>query len=230
MEQKQDNQVAQSHDSHTSMADERVLADVLSLDSLDGEIWNDIVGFDGTHSVSNLGRVKRELRHDTKGRLLQPKILKRQYWTGKDGYLDGAKVTLGADGRVMTKSVSIMVAESFIGSIPKGHCVVHIDKNVKNDSLENLKILPYSSSLKIDYQKKRKSDWGFGVKGNIGRNKEVEQLDLNGNVIASHKSLGEIEKKLGFKKQVISDMCRGRFKDKSHYTAYGYRWRFKHVS
>jgi hypothetical protein len=207
-----------------------MLADVLSLEDLEGEIWKDIIGFDGSHSVSNFGRVKREQRYDTKGRLLKAKILKRQYWIGKDGFVDGAKVTFGADGKVITKAVSILVAESFLGEIPKGYCVVHLDKNVKNDCVDNLKITTYSESLIRDYSQFNKYDWGFGEKGNEGRNKIVEQLDLDGNVIAEFESLGEIERKFNYKKQTISDMCRGRWKDKPHYTAYGYRWRFKHIS
>jgi hypothetical protein len=204
-----------------------MLVDVLSLEDLEGEIWKDVIGFDGSHSVSNFGRVKRETRYDTIGRLLKSKILKRQYWIGKDGFLDGAKVTLGAEDKVITKAVSILVAESFLGEIPKGFCVVHLDKNIKNDCVDNLKITTYSESLTRDYSQFNKYDWGFGVKGNEGRNKVVEQLDLEGNVIAEFESLGEIERKLNFKKQPISDICRGRWKDKPHYTAYGFRWRFK---
>lgn len=207
-----------------------VLADVLSLEDLEGEIWKDIIGFDGSHSVSNFGRVKREQRYDTMGRLLKTKILKRTYCIGKDGFVDNAKVTFGADGKVLSKAVSLLVAQAFIGEIPQGHCVVHLDKNVKNDMLENLKITTYSESLKRDYSQYNKYDWGFGIKGNEGRNKIVEQLDLDGNVIAEFKSLGEIERELNYKKQPISDMCRGRWKDKPHYTAYGCRWRFKHIS
>ena len=206
-----------------------MLADVLSLDDLEGEIWKDVIGFDGSHSVSNYGRVKREVRYDTMGRLLKAKILKRQYWIGKDGFIDGAKVTFGADGKVITKAVSLLVAESFLGEIPKGFCVVHLDKNIKNDCVENLKIATYSESLTRDYSQYNKYDWGFGVKGNEGRNKIVEQLDLNGNVIAEFQSIGEIVKKFGYKKSVISAHCNNRY-NKPHYTAYGYRWRFKHIS
>lgn len=203
------------------------ICDNLSLDDLPDEIWRDIIGFDGSHSVSNLGRVKREQRYDTKGRLLKEKILKRTYCIGKDGFKDNAKVTFGAEGRQYTKAVSILVAESFLGEINNKHCVIHIDKDVTNDKLENIKIGTYSESLGLDYKTKSKVDWGFGTIGNIGRNKPVLQLDLSGNIIAEFESLGEIERKLNFKKQPISDMCRGKWKDKPHYTAYGYRWKFK---
>lgn len=207
-----------------------LLCDLQCIEDLEGEIWKDIIGFDGTHSVSNFGRVKRETRHDTKGRLLKAKILKRNYYISKDGYLCGAKVTFGADNKTITSSVSILVAQSFIGEIKEGYCVVHKDKIISNDYLENLKIDTYSESVKLDYKKHIKEDWGFGLAGNIGRNKTVEQLDLEGNVLKEFESLGDIERKLGFKKSVISNMCRNRWKDKPHYTAYGYRWRFKQIN
>lgn len=207
-----------------------VLADVLSLDDLDGEIWVDMLGFDGVYSVSNLGRVKREFRYDTTGRALKPKILKRSYWINKKGFVTGAKVTFGYEGEMYNKSVSILVAEAFWGEIPSDKCVVHKDKNVKNDALTNLAILSYSESLKIDYKKGVKTDWGFGIVGNIGKGKIVQQIDEKGNVINEFSSIGEIEQKLGYKKSVISDMCRNRWKTKPHYRAYGFRWRFKHGS
>lgn len=203
------------------------ICDNLCLEDLPNEIWRDIIGFDGSHSVSNFGRVKREQRYDTKGRLLKAKILKRTYCIGKDGFKDNAKVTFGAEGRQYTKAVSILVAESFLGEIDDKHCVIHIDKDVTNDKLENIKIGTYSESLELDYKTNSKRDWGFGQIGNIGRNKPVLQLDLSDNIIAEFESLGEIERKLNFKKQPISDMCRGKWKDKPHYTAYGYRWKFK---
>jgi len=209
--------------------DKDILCDSLSKEDLEGEIWKDVVGYDGTHSVSNLGRVKRENRHDSKGRLLKEKILKRSYWISKNGYIEAAKVSIGKNGKHTTKSVPILVAESFIGEIKDGFCVIHKDKNIRNDNVKNLKIGTYSNSLKIDYKKRVKKDWGFGVAGNIGKNKIVEQLDLNGNVIKEFDSLGAIERALKIKKQPISAICRGRWKDKPHYTAYGYRWRFKKI-
>ena len=203
------------------------ICDNLNLDDLPNEVWRDIVGFDGSHSVSNYGRVRREQRYDTKGRLLKSKIIKRSYYVDKKGFIQSAKVTFGAENRVVTKAVSILVAESFIGEIGDKNCVIHINKNKKDDRLENLKVSTYSESLKIDYKTKNKKDWGFGEAGNVGRNKEVLQIDLDRNVVAEFKSLGEVQKKLKYCKHTISNMCNGRWKDKPHYTLYGFRWRFK---
>jgi len=139
--------------------DKDILCDSQSIEDFKGEIWKDIEGYDGTHCVSNFGRVKRESRYDTKGRLLKAKILKRSYYISR-GYLEGAKVTFGADNKITTRAVSILVAKSFIGEIKDGYCVIHKDKNIRNDNLYNLKIDTYSVSLKTDYKKHVKSDWG----------------------------------------------------------------------
>ena len=50
---------------------------------LEGEIWNDVFGFDGLFSVSNLGRVKREMRTTSYNRVIQEKIISRIYCTNK---------------------------------------------------------------------------------------------------------------------------------------------------
>ncbi len=33
----------------------------LSLENMEGEEWTDVIGYDGIYSVSNYGRIKREL-------------------------------------------------------------------------------------------------------------------------------------------------------------------------
>lgn len=54
------------------------------IENLDGEIWNDVFGFDGLFSVSNLGRVKREYGLNKRGHIIQSKILSKTYLTNKE--------------------------------------------------------------------------------------------------------------------------------------------------
>lgn len=203
------------------------ISDNKSLEILPGEIFVDMLGFEGLYMVSNFGRVRREQRLDACGRLLKSKIMARVYWTKKSGFKEGAKVTWGYDNKMYSSSVSKLVAEAFLGQIPKGFCVVHIDKNVENDFLENLKILTYSESLLLDYKTGHKKDYGFGVVGNVGRNKKVEQLDIAGNIIAEYDSLGDIERAHGFRKSVISNFCHKKYHQDPGAVSYGFRWRFK---
>jgi hypothetical protein len=200
--------------------------DSTSIKSLKGEIWKDLEQFDGYYAISNFGRMKRYARLDSIGRKLQEKIIVRAYSYTKDNYIIGAKFTFGYNNLVISKSASILLAEAFIGKIPKGHCVVHLDKNIKNDKLENLAIMSYTDSLKLDYSLNKRDNSDFGIKGNIGRNKIVEQYDADGKLIAKFNSLGEVRRLFGYRKSIISRVCLKNLSSKN-YSAYGYKWAFQ---
>ena len=207
-----------------------MLADVLSIDNLDGEIWSDVYGFDGLFSVSNFGRVKRELRTTSHNRLLQVKIIARIYCTNKSSKKKSAIVKLNFEGKRIVRTVSSLVCEAFIQPLKINECAIHIDKDkLFDDSLSNVKIGTYSQSIKDDFiQKSKKPLLGnFGI---TGRNKIVEQLDLNDNVIAEFTSLGEIQRVLGFKKTAISAYLNQRFSRRPFKNPYGFKWRVKHIS
>jgi len=200
--------------------------DSTSIKSLKGEIWKDLEQYDGYYAISNFGRMKRYARLDSIGRKLQEKIIVRAYSNTKDNYTIGAKFTFGYNNLVISKSASILLAEAFIGKIPKGHCVVHLDKNIKNDKLENLAIMSYTDSLKLDYSLNKRDNRDFGIKGNIGRNKIVEQYDADGKFVAKFISLGEVRRLFGYRKSIISRVCMKNLSNKN-YSAYGYKWAFQ---
>jgi hypothetical protein len=200
--------------------------DSTSINSLKGEVWKDLEQYDGYYAISNFGRLKRYARLDSIGRKLQEKIIVRAYSYTKENYIIGAKFTFGYNNLVLSKSASILLAEAFIGNIPKGHCVVHLDKNIKNDKLENLAIMSYTDSLKLDYSLNKRDNSDFGIKGNIGRNKIVEQYSADGKLIAEFNSLGEVRRLFGYRKSIISRVCLKNFSSKD-YSAYGYKWAFQ---
>lgn len=207
-----------------------MLADVLSLDDLDGEIWNDVYGFDGLFSVSNLGRVKRELRTTSYGRTIQEKIVARIYYTNKKSRKKSACVKLNFENKRVVRTVASLVVEAFIRPLNDNECAIHIDKSkLFNDSLNNVKIGTYSESIKSDFIQKAKKPL-LGNSGITGRNKIIEQLDLKGNIIREFISMGEIERVTGFKKQAISMYLNPNYKGRKFINPYGYDWRFKHIS
>lgn len=199
-----------------------------SLHNLDGEVWKDLEQYEGFYAISNYGRLKRYVRFDAIGRKLQEKIIVRAYSVTKANHLINAKFTFGYNNKVITKAASILVAEAFIGEIPKGHCVVHLDKNTKNDKLENIAIMSYTDSLKIDYSLNKRDNSDFGIRGNIGRNKIVEQYTPEGTLIATFNSLGEVRKHFGFRKSIISKVCLKNMFSRD-YSAYGFRWAFQEM-
>jgi hypothetical protein len=199
-----------------------MLCDVVSLHPLEGEVWNDVFGFDGLFSVSNFGRVKREFRYNAIGRKVQEKILSRIYCKNNKKEKVAAIVRIRVDNKCYTKTVSSLVCEAFIRPLNENECAIHIDKkSLFDDSLTNVKIGTYS-----DYVQNAKKPL-LGNKGITGRNKTIQQLDLNGNVIREFISLGEIERVLGFKKSAISAYINNRFQGRPFKHPYGYEWKIK---
>jgi hypothetical protein len=90
--------------------------------------------------VSNLGRV---LRKSPNGELAEVKqhINQRFYYD----------VGLTRDGKTYTKKVSRLVAEAFLGPIPEGYFVDHIDCDKSHNYVTNLQIITNSENISRAY-------------------------------------------------------------------------------
>lgn len=105
------------------------------------EIWKDVVGYEGSYLISNFGRVKSIERIIFTGRRYYPVneriLVQTANW---HGYLC---VALVLNGKLKTKVVHQMVAESFLNHVRCGHKLVinHIDFNKNNNRLDNLEIV-----------------------------------------------------------------------------------------
>lgn len=93
------------------------------------EEWRPVVGYVGTYEVSSHGRVQRQT--NTGWRKLNP-------YPASKGYL---AVSLYKFKKKTQKVVHILVAEAFIGPIPKGMLVHHKDANKTNNHKDNLQIV-----------------------------------------------------------------------------------------
>ena len=101
------------------------------------EVWKPVLGFEGSYTVSNLGRVKSLERHCRKGgggwRTVPEKILQPtrwgRYWS----------VNLAALGKVRRRRVHELVLTAFVSQRPKGKQCCHNDGNVDNNELTNLR-------------------------------------------------------------------------------------------
>ena len=99
----------------------------------EGEVWKDVVGYDGRYKVSNKGNVYSVIRKDSRGVKRGGIILKPRY--NRDGYLT---VDLCKDGVPKRKSIHRLVAEVFIPN-PNGLPQVnHIDEVKDNNNVDNL--------------------------------------------------------------------------------------------
>ena len=151
--------------------------------------WRDIKGYEGLYKVSNLGDI---YSFNKKG------FLNKQ--NDKQGYY---QVTLSKNGKLKTKRIHRIVAETFIDNEFNLPEVNHKDKNKHNNRVDNLEWC--SSKYNMQYSQATK----------------VNQFDLNGNFIKTWNCMNDIQRELGIKVQFISKVCNGK-----QYKTHGYIWRF----
>lgn len=101
------------------------------------EEWRDVVGYEGMYMVSNLGRVKSVSRAVAKsnGRTQAVPEIIRKHEANRMGYL---YVSYYAAGRREIVYTHRAVVEAFVGLIPDGMEVHHIDGDKTNNVLSNL--------------------------------------------------------------------------------------------
>lgn len=107
-------------------------------DTVSGEEWRTMVGWEGRYEVSNQGRVRslfRPKRPGQGGRDCPAMI--RRLQLNRYGY---PVVFLNGNGKPVLKSVHRAVVEAFIGPIPNGMVVNHRDGLKTNNHISNLEI------------------------------------------------------------------------------------------
>lgn len=103
------------------------------------EIWRDIKGYEGMYQVSNLGRVKSlpRLKWNGKGiHMLKERILKI-YITNRGYY----RVRLYSNFKGKFFSIHRIVFEAFVGEIPEGMQINHINEDKSDNRLINLNLM-----------------------------------------------------------------------------------------
>ena len=119
-----------------SLFDEHVLKDA-KLDSLGGEEWHDVVGWEESHEVSNLGRVRTKVRKrlGKNGSEAQVNAKVLNTYLDEDGY---ERVSLYFDNTTKLAGVHRLVASAFIPN-PEGLPQVnHKNGNKADNRAENL--------------------------------------------------------------------------------------------
>ena len=111
-----------------------------------GEIWKDIIGYNGKYQVSNTGKV-RSTNYNNTGKIQELKLKLNKY-----GYYE---VKLSKNNVAKDYMVSRLVAEAFIPNLSLKPKVIHIN-NCKDNSVQNLKWAYESEVMHNQYNNKHR--------------------------------------------------------------------------
>ena len=117
------------------------------------EVWKDVVGYEGSYQVSNLGRVK-SIDRNIKGQHFPEKIMKQQ--ENRYGY---KTVSLSKKGKHTRAFVARLVAIAFIPNPDNLPCVGHKDDipSKENNTVENLYWTTFEDNNKTPNRRMRLS-------------------------------------------------------------------------
>ena len=110
------------------------------------EEWKAVKGYEGFYEVSTLGNVRSVDRYVRKSNGVWQfrKSRKCRIFEDAWGYLN---VKLNKDSVTSTKKVHRIVYETFVGKIPDGYEIDHIDFNRKNNVLGNLTCVTHRENV-----------------------------------------------------------------------------------
>ena len=157
------------------------------------EEWREILDYEGQYQISNIGRVK-SVERMVKSNGNNMRIQYERFLSIHDNGHGYMSVSLWKDNKGTKFYVHRLVARAFCEGYEEGLHVDHINA-IRNDNKAcNLQYLTATQNT----QK--------------ALNKPVVQLTLNGEVVATWKSMAEAEKKGGFDSGNISRVCAGKRK------------------
>lgn len=181
------------------------------------EIWKDIPGFETRYQVSNMGRVKSKsyIRSNgfglyrTREQILNP-------FKEKCGYL---KVVLNKNGKKSRVKIHRLVAITFIPNPNNKSEIDHINTNVEDNRVDNLRWVTSSENKLNPITRARMA------KAKKGANlKPVVCFSKNGILVKAFNSAIEAGETLNISPAHICHCCKGK-----RNSAGGYRWEYAHT-
>lgn len=190
--------------------------------SLEGEIWKDIVGYEGRYMVSTHGRVvslSRKIYSPTSVRIPPCRILALRLNSG--GYY---QVALSLNDKSVQPHVHKLVAEAFIPNPNNYSQVDHIDCNKLNNSIENLRWCNQAMNNSNPITKARRRKIMHITRKKISEARSIPVVRLNpkdANDIKIYQSATFAAKSDGFSQSDIRKVC---IKKRKQYR--GYHWMY----
>lgn len=205
----------------------------LSLENLEGEIWRDVVGYEGIYQVSNMGRVKSLGNNKTR----KDKILRQTKF--KNGYL---YVFLCKEGKRKNCRVNRLVGNAFLDNPNDYPCFNHKNEDKTDNRAVNLEPCTHKYNLNYKNTQARRvastdfkafqarrvasTDWKSVGRKNAEKltngvlSKKVYQYSQDGTLVGVWQSTAEAGRN-GFNQGNVASCCLG--KRKSHR---GYIWSY----
>lgn len=183
------------------------------------ELWKPIVGFEDLYEVSDMGRVRSKpftktiyrngypIRMPYGGRVLKPQPTRTGYmvvWL----YNGEAKLK-GRNGK--TFQVHRLVANAFVPNTRNLPEVNHLNEDKSDNRAENLEWCTHKENTNYGTAQERRAE---------KQSYKVDQFDLNGKYVGTHKSMCEASRNTGVPYSNINYCVSGKFKQ-----AGGYIWR-----
>jgi len=129
------------------------------------------------------------------------------------------------NGKRKCPKVHRLVATSFIDNPDNKPQINHMDCDKTNNHINNLEWVTNGENQKHAFKhglnKPHKGSANYQWSGEHKKCKTVEQIDLEGNLVAVHKSLAIAGRSINKNYSKISGVCNGKGK-----TAYGFVWKF----
>jgi hypothetical protein len=183
------------------------------------EIWKDIAGYEGLYQVSNLGRVRslgRDIVRRTRYGTMAPyhingKVLKPLHSQGDYCYVH----LFDKDGTSINHKVHRLVAKAFVPNPDNLNEVNHIDEDKDNNRADNLEWVTHIANCNYGTRNDRSK---------VKRSKPVQQIDVDGNIVAEYPSISDAWRATGIHRYQIRGCINNQ---KDYKTAGGFRWKYK---
>ena len=175
------------------------------------EIWKDVVGYECSYQVSNLGRIRSwKWKKTKKGSLCpQPKIIKP--FLRDDGY---EEVKLKLHNKRINVKVHQLVARAFIPNPNNYPCVNHKDENRSNNVVSNLEWCNHSYNVLYGNGRQKRKNTILQRYGGHYIRKKVYQYSKDGTFIAQYESILDAAAAVNTCPSNISESCDGKRKAK----------------
>lgn len=163
--------------------------------TLENEKWKYIKNYENRYMISTKGRVYSQLTNE----IMEIYLGEIEYYVIN---------LVDEKGKRDLYLVHILVAENFIGEIPKKHVVDHKDRNKLNNDIDNLQIVTRSVN---------------GKNRDFKTLNTIQKFDLNNNLIKEYDSFKELLLDLDIKSSRSIYKCLNGDQATSH----GFKWKYK---